>query len=243
MGPLRTERILFSLASLLCLTLSLSGNATAGSVTYSGSSGQYSASAVFTLTGSTLTIDLTNTSSADVLVPSDVLMAVLFNTSNLLTPVSASLNGSTVFYGSLVNNVGEGWAYNSGFSAHGMNSGISAAGLGIFGPNGNFFLPGVKVDGLDYGLLSKGDNPSTGNSGVKDHGPLIKNSVLFTLLAAPGFSLTELGNLIVFQNGTELDEPFFNGTLQPISEPGALALLVPGLVGLGFGLRRKLIRA
>ena len=203
-------RIGLTAVCALALTLAGVGSASANTI-FSGSSGSLSASANFGLSGNTLTIILTNTSLADVLVPADVLTGFFFDTAHTLTAVSASLNGSTVNYGSLVTDVGEGWQYKGGVSAQGKNAGISAAGLGIFGPTGNFFTPGVSSDGLDYGILSAGDDLSTGNTGVTGHGPLIKNSLTFTLSAAAGFSLNELGSSVVFQFGTALDEPHFTG--------------------------------
>jgi len=224
-----------TLAMLAVAAVSTSAMA---SLTFSGSSGSLAASATFTLTGSTLTVNLVNTSSADVLAPTDVLTGVFFNTAHILTTSSASLNGSSVNYGSLVNNVGEGWQYGSPGGLHGKNSGISAAGLGAFGsvpPNQWFFTPPVTpLDGTDYGILSAGDNLGTGNTGVTGHGPLFKNSILFTLTVASGFTLADLGDSVVFQYGTALDEPSFTGTppddTPQVPEPttviaGALLLL------------------
>ena len=209
---------------------------------FTGSSGSLSASADFELSGNSLTVTLTNTSLADVLVPTDVLTGVFFNTVHSLTPVSASLNGSSVYYGHVINNVGEGWqyeAYSSGV-AQGKDSGISATGLGIFGPNGNFDTPSVKLGGLDYGILSAGDNPLTGNTGVTGHGPLIKDSIVFTLTAAQGFVLSELGNSVVFQYGTSLDEthvtsfPPITPHDQPaVPEPSSIAIAVVGVALMG----------
>lgn len=200
---------------------------TSEALMFSGSSGSLAASADFELSSNTLTITLTNTSLSDVLVPTDVLTGVFFNTTHTLTPVSASLNGSTIFYENIVNNVGEGWQYKAGISAQGENSGISAAGLGVFGPDGNFYSPGVTVDGLDYGILSAGDNSATGNNGVTDHGPLVKDSVQFTLTAGSGFALNELGDTVVFQSGTSLDETHYTGG-SPVPEPTTLLLLGSG---------------
>src|SRR5262245_42572178 len=179
---------------LLVLTAgSVPGRASAG-LLYTGSSGNLSASAQFDLVGNTLTVTLTNTSTHDVLVPADVLTGVFFNTAHTLTAVSASLNGSSVYYGSIANSVGAGWQYAVPVGGvQGKNAGISATGLGKFGPNGNFYSgPTVKLGGLNYGILSAGDNPLTGNTGVTGKGPLIKDSVRFTLTAANGFTLSDL---------------------------------------------------
>lgn len=234
-----------SVAALVLALASLAAAPGRAVTIYTGSSGNLSAQAQFDLSGSTLTITLTNTSAADVLVPSDVLTGLFFDATHTLTPVSAGLNGSALVYGSVVNNVGEGWQYKGGVSAQGKNAGISAAGLGIFGPKGNFYTTGTTLGGLDYGILSAGDDTSTGNTGVTGKGPLIKNALVFTLTAASGFSLDELGDSVVFQYGTDTSEPHFLGTLPPkttggdppaaVPEPAAYQwALVMGLFGLGW---------
>jgi hypothetical protein len=230
------KKALILLTVLLMFSM-MPGMANADSITFNGSSGSLAASAIFDLTGSTLTITLTNTSTADVLVPMDVLMGLFFNTTNKLTPVSASLNGSSVYYASIVKNVGEGWQYKSEVSAQGENSGISATGLGIFGPDGNFYSPGVKLDGIDYGILSAGDDTTTDNGGISSGGPLFKNSLQFTLTAASGFDLSELGNTVVFQYGTDLTEPNFTGT-PAVPEPATLLLMAFGSGVMGGGIKR-----
>lgn len=228
---------------VMCLALAFSGDAAANAVTYSGSSGSLSASATFDLTGNTLSVTLVNTSLTDVLLPADVLLAVFFDTANTLTPVSASLDGSTVFYGSLTN-VGDGWEYKNGINAHGKNSGIGAAGFGVLGQS-NFSASHQNLGGLNYGILSPGDNSNTGNNGVKGHGPLIKNEVQFVLTTPNGFSLDQLGDSVVFQYGTSLDEPSFSGTLQttPTPEPSTLGLAGSGLLTFFMGLRRRMTKA
>jgi hypothetical protein len=236
----RLTRNSFSAMFTLIVALALVGTASAGSETFTGSSGGLSASAQFTLTGSTLTVVLTNTSTGDVLVPTDVLTALWFNNTNLLTPVSASLNGSTVYYGTITND-GNGWGYYSGLGggAHGKNDGITSVGFGIGGGHANFGN-GSALQGIDYGLLSAGDNSATGNGGITGGGPLVKNSGLFTFTVANGFSLSELGNTVVFQYGSNLTDTSYTGNLTPVPEPSALLVCLSGLFSAGFLMRRKL---
>jgi hypothetical protein len=212
------------------------GMSQADTITFSGSSGNLAASAVFDFTGTTLTITLTNTSSADVLVPTDVLTGLFFNTTHTLTPVSASLNGSSVFYGS-TSNPGDGWGYASSVSAQGENTAISASGAVNGLGHSNFSAASNALQGLGYGILSAGDNSATGNTEVTGHGPLIKNSVLFTLTAASGFALSELGNGVVFQYGTALSDTHY-GSNTPVPEPSTMLLLGSGLLGL-IGFRNR----
>ena len=231
--------------SAFALTMMLAGQAAASAITYSGASGGLAASVTFSLTGNTLTVDLTNTSVNDVKLPTGILTAVWFNTTTKLTPVSASLNGSSLFYGSTTN-VGDGWAYysNLGVAGHGKNSGLTSAGFGVGSGHANFSSHHNSLGGVDYGLLSAGDNSTTGNSGVKGKGPLIKNSIEFTLTAANGFKLSELGDTVVFQYGSALEETNFKGNLQSpstVPEPGTLLMLGSGMLGAAGFLRRKLV--
>src|SRR4030095_10204434 len=103
-------------------------------VIFTGSAGSRSASAEFDLTGTTLTVTLTNTSAADALVPIDILTALFFNVAGnpALTRTSATTGGNTFLGGALVSGagtaVGGEWAYlNSLVGAPlGANSGISS---------------------------------------------------------------------------------------------------------------------
>lgn len=228
------KRLLGLVLPVFCMALALSGYASASAVTYSGSSGGLSASAIFNYTGSTLTVTLTNTSTGDAKDATGILLAVLFDTSTTLTPTSASIGGSTV-YGSFVHDVGEGWQYKSGISMHGENSGISGAGYGVFGPDGNFYSTGQKLDGSDYGIAPIGYT-NTGNPSIKD--PIIQNSITFTL-DAPGFNLNELGKTIVFQYGTSTSEPNFTGNLTSTPEPSTMCLVGGGLLTAFMNLRKK----
>lgn len=201
------------------------------------------ASVSFDISGSALTVVLTNTSTIDAMVPIDVLTGVFFKIdgpSVTLSRTSAVLTaGSSVTLGGAVdpgNVVGGEWAYKGGLSVKGMNHGISSAGLGVFGPGDRFpgtdLEPPASVNGLEYGITTAGDNPNTGNGGMMT--PLIKNSVTFTLGGLPsGFSLSRIVAVKV-QYGTALDEPDDEGF---VPSPGAAALL--GLGGLLASRRRR----
>lgn len=239
------RRFLLALC-VVAVMMFLTTFAAATSITFTNSSGNLAASAVFTLSGNTLTVVLTNTSTHDVLVPTDVLEGVYFNTTSALTPVSAALfGGSTVHYGTLTN-VGKGWGFAQGVSAQGKNSGISAMGAVNGLGHANFdsadcpTQSSCPLQGVDYGLLSAGDNLATGNTGVTGHGPLIQDAVEFTLTASTGFDLSQLGSSVVFQYGTALNEPSFKGQQPPKTpEPASLLLLVSGIGGLALLRRRK----
>jgi hypothetical protein len=223
-----------------------------GSGTNSDSGQAISASVTFQATGSTLTVTLTNTSLADVLVPTDVLTSVAFSITGDpgLSSVSAVLSpGSSVLFGTTDpgNVVGGEWAYLNNINFHGANSGISSTGLGIFGSPtfpGNDLQPPVSVDGLQYGITSAGDNPLTGNTDVTGKYALIQNSVTFTLGNLPGgLSASDISG-VVFQYGTNLSDTTLTGGRTP---NGNLLTPVPPsavLLGLGaFGLvSRSLLR-
>ena len=235
-------------------TLSITAEATP--ITFSGSSGSRSASAEFDIVGGNLQLTLTNTSSSDVMVPTDILTAVFFNISGdpTLSRISAELaNGSTVLFPpdnyplGTVNGdgvVGGEWAYKSGLSAPGKGTqGVSSAGFGLFGPSNLFpgtdLQPPTSPDGVQYGITSAGDNPATGNTPVTGTNALIKNSVRFTLGNLPqGFTLGLISN-VFFQYGTDLSEPGIVTDVEPVPEPATMLLFGCGLVGVYF-LRKRI---
>jgi hypothetical protein len=232
------------------LVLVAAGTANAGMTTFSGSSGNLAASATFTTSGNTLTVVLTNTATADVMVPSEVLTALFFswippNDPVGFTPVSAVLTaGSTVFFGpDGGGNVGGEWAYNG-------TPGISSAGFGLFGPGDLFGGPNLQgpasPDGLQYGITSAGDNTATGNAAVTGGNALIKNSVTFTLSAPAGYDLDAHSFLtrltgVRAQYGTGLDEPSFELIPLPPAAWAGLSTLA-AVLGISYHRRRRLLR-
>jgi hypothetical protein len=213
---------------------------TASAVLWTGSSGNFAASADFTFSSGTLTVVLTNTSSADVTAEAQVLTAVFFSidTSAILTPVSAIVTaGSSVFHdpdgqpaGGVV---GGEWAYKNGLSGapQGANAGISSAGFSdTFGtadlfPGPNLAGP-LGPDGIQYGILSAGDNTATGNLHI--FGGLIKNSVTFQLSGATADDFASIKD-VSFQYGRNLTDT----NLVAVPEPASALLVAAGLVALG----------
>jgi hypothetical protein len=260
----KLSAVVLGLSSFTLVAVSHVSEADAAAVTFTGSdSFGRAASATFDTSGTNFLVTLTNTSSADVLVPTDVLTGVFFNLSGdpSLRRTSAVLaSGSTVSYDSdgqpAGGVVGGEWAYNADVSSdslRGVNQGISASGLGIFGRFNRFaganLADNENVGGLDYGILSAGDNPATGNGGVTGSGGLIRNSVVFTLSGLPtGFNpMTSVRN-VFFQYGTNLSEPRIAGTAtstpnpnsQSVPEPSTMAgLLVTGLAAVRSRSKRK----
>lgn len=233
------------------LMLSIAGQASAslviaGSSSGWGSPGLKSASVTFDVSGSDLLVTLTNTASTDVLVPADVLTAVFFDISTpalSLSSTSAVLDGgSSVFYdpdgqpaGGVV---GGEWAFKTGITTGptGASYGISSTGIGIFGPGDRFpgpdLSPPSNPDGLQYGLLSAGDDTATGNGGITGSGGLIKNSVKFTLGGLPtDFDLGRIGS-VYFLYGTAIGEGGFE-----VPSPGTVALI--GVAGVVAARRRR----
>jgi hypothetical protein len=233
-------------------------------ITFSGASGDLAASVTFdVLPGSQLQVVLTNTSLADTLQNDQVLTGVFFSGLGALTSVSALLTaGSTVIYDDPPpgGNVGGEWAYESGFAGPGgSTAGLQSTGA-FEAAFGNPTFPGDNLsgpdglDGLQYGIVSAGDDPTTGNPAYLDTEGLIKNSVTFTLGNYQGgeAGLLNIGN-VLFQYGTTLNTIPGGGvcpngapnfpicTFQEVEtpEPMSMAMLGVGLLGLSVARMRR----
>jgi hypothetical protein len=220
-------------------------------VVFIGSSGTLSAEVTFAQSGTDLIVTLSNLSSFDVQLPSEVLTAVFFTLAGdpTLTPTSAILSfGSVVLFGGTDpgGGVGGEWAYKNHLlgAPFGADEGISSAGFGLFGPGDRF--PGSNLqgpanpDGLQYGITSPVDNPATGNRAVTGANALIKHSVVFTLSGLPTSYVLSPASItaVSFQYGTALPprDPNVPGVFIP--EPNSFALTALGLLALALQRRR-----
>jgi hypothetical protein len=241
----------FPIKTILIAALNLFvSTAFATSITFTGggtngaSGNVLSASAEFNLSGSTLTVTLTDTATSanNMYVPSDVLTAVYFGTGSLaaLTPQTASLDGSTVVSPDGTN-IGANWEFLGGFSpVRGLVNGISASGLSVFG-QGNFNNCAAtstcnNLGGINWGLVPSFFPPPQGINGGVSGRTLVDDRVQFTLSTTPGFSLSSI-NSVQFQWGTS-DTEFSATGLVAAPEPSSF-MLVGGGIALAAFLRRK----
>ena len=248
-----------TLTGLVCVVGALSSNvAFAVPIVFTGASGSLSASAQFDILGGNLLLTLANTSTADTLVPTDVLTGVFFNVAGdpTLTRISVLSGGTTSLGTTFVSGpgtvVGGEYAYVNNLSQYSANSGFSSSGLGLFGPPDLF--PGtnlsgpVSPDGLQYGLSSAGDILATGNADVLGS-ELIKNSVIAKFGGLPsGFSLSDITS-VTFQYGTALSETSIpgsgggggggGGSNGNVPEPASIALMGLGLLGVAMARKYK----
>jgi hypothetical protein len=237
-------------------------------VTFSGSSNGLSASASFSISGTTLTVLLTNTDTGPggsdnvddaSWVPSHVLTGVFFDLgSTALTKVSATVPGGSAIVQTDqcdvacagATDVGGEWGYifypgGAPSPVSGTNQAIAASGY-IGG--GETLFGGTNYDGpespngLGFGIVASGFTEGSGNGGV-DNAPLIRDTVSFVLTIPEGLSENSI-DTVYFTYGTSLGEntvPGHGG--DPIPEPPPLALLGSGLAfAAAYGLRRRVSR-
>jgi len=189
-----------------------------------------------------LVIVLTNTASGDTSIgPADLLGALFFNVVGnpaLTSGGAAVTSGSSIANGS--GNVGDHWAYNSSLDTSAAvfgdrDYGISAVGFGLAGLDKFHLMSGNIVNGQPNGvdwMIGPSDFSTSTCQGTTCGVPVIVNSATFTLVIPSGATLNLASDItgVVFQWGT---------SLEPVPEPGTLALFGTGLIGLAAVIRRR----
>ena len=222
---------------LVVAALALFAGTANASVLVSGTNGNRAAEAEFSVSGTNLVIRLSNSSTFDSMVPSDVLTSVFWDISGspiALTRVSVVLGNTSTIVGSSGtdpgNVVGGEWAYNYNGATFpgGRDYGVSVSGFNDFGPGDRF--PGNNLegptspDGMQYGLLSSGDNVGMMNGGMAGN-TFIKHEVVITMGGLPAnFDLGRVNN-VWFQYSTDYSENGFVPT-----PAGVAAMGVAGVV-------------
>ncbi len=226
------------LAAVCCVAVSSTpalADLYTGSLTSPVSAHALSASVDFELSGTTLTILLTNTSTqTSGFVPSDGISGVYFDVAGnptlaLVTTGTNAPSASNIWDGSAFDGTtnlstypspknsetAPFWDYQ--FNASGLGGGVtqtygvSSAGLNIF----------QNVDGMPFNIFPTGFNGSNGNSPVNG-GPVAVNATTLTLTGFTG-SLSSISD-IRFQYGTDLSDGSAPGVRQSTPEPASFAI-------------------
>jgi len=172
----------------------------------------------FNLTGSTLTIVLTNTGTTNLASQASVLTNLLFSVAPSTGALPGAAGSAALTVGSSLvgpassQTVGQNWQYIAGL-------GVGSSGFDGFGPSGNLCGSagcGVMVDGSAFGIVPN------------------------LLVTDPTFTLSEITS-VTFDYGTGSGEGRIIGIpdVPDVPEPGSLALFGSALAAMGFIRRRR----
>lgn len=255
------------ISGALLIVLSTACLTRADTVTFVGSDAGRSASVTFTHTGTQLSILLQNTSPGDVMVPDDVLAGIFFGMeAGSLNPTLTKTGGtaqvgpgsSVYLFGSggsveqkpLITDIGGEWAfknfassdYEYGIGASGFNSPFEFGVGDLFG--GTNYSGPASPNGMQFGLLSAGDNLATRNDGLEHSAGkyFIKSSALFTLQVTSGFNIHDIDQ-VRFQYGTSLSQPSYPGEIIPLPSAAWAGMSLFGVLGIMKARRLRMTAA
>jgi hypothetical protein len=217
-----------------------------GSGTNAETGDSVSASALFQISGNTLTITLQNTTLGGTLLRGDILTGLVWDVSGatpvLAFPTTALTAGSDIFTDKLTSNTSDpvngSWTNVLGATP------ISQYGVAATGFSGAFSVGTIVLGtgGVDYGIVSNGTFPALPGSGTSGsfNGsafPLIQDTLKFTLTGISGVSESQITDVkfLFGTNGT--------GIITAVPEPGSFAVASIGIAAAGLvGLRRRIRR-
>lgn len=208
----------------------------------------YKAEALFSYSGSTLTLNLKNTQNSNAVAAGNAqaLTGLFWDMDVAATGIGAVIGGTSFYIDGAGNVIGapaetpaQHWAWKSGapsFPEAGTNFGVGAAGFGHFG-DGNTFAGGGSnpvLNGVDWGLLGGNWNINGNQS------PFIVNEMIFTFNVGTNFSLDSIDH-VIFQYGSDFAE--FRGwdpefpPEEVVPEPASMAMIA--FAGIAVWARRK----
>lgn len=233
------KNVRFALAASAVVSF-IAGSAQA-SVIFSGSgfnpegNANVSGSALFTISGNTLTLVLTNTTLPRTTAQGNAMTGVTFDIgggSPVLTLTSTALTSGSDFWTSktATNNAA---ALNGSWTNVLGASPLGEYGVATTGFNGRFQGGSIALGNSapNYGIVAAGTFDGTNVAFGGSQFPFVQNSMTFTFTGVAGFTESQIGNvkLLFGTDGT--------GIITAIPAPGSLALI--GLGGLVAARRRR----